>query len=175
MKITDTEVICDTPTEVLNAIILKYAEGKTLVVNFENGSELFSAQTLPEWLVLDTSKVTNMRKTFFGAIIKCDLSRLNTSNVKNMDSTFNSSKYAGDLTFWDLSNTETTANMFAFSDFRSPSISCWKFPKNKNMAKMFAYSKYDQDISSLDCLAVRVNDGIFTGCPIPEAFKPKFK
>ena len=98
----------------------------------------------------DVGNVTNMQNMFCGSHFNGDISSWNTSNVTNMQGMFKNSRFNGDISKWNISNVTNMKHMFSFGLFTGD-ISKWKINSHCKTG------------------------AIFSGCPIRDEHKPKFK
>ncbi len=110
--------------------------------NSKNLFEYFSKLETLNLNNLDTSKVTDMSRMFYGSkATTLDLSNFNTSKVTNMSSMFDGSVATIlDLTSFDTSNVTDMSDMFYGSKATTLDLSNFDTSKVTNMSSMFQES-----------------------------------
>ena len=115
-----------------------------------------------------------------------DLNHIDVSEVTSMNSLFSCDRgdYLGpkyvdlnpDISQWDVSNVENMGVMFYECKNFNQDLSKWDVSNVQYMANMFYNcQKFNQDLSGWNVNNVKDCSWIFSGCPIKEEFKPKFK
>lgn len=115
---------------------------------------------------IDTSRVTIMRKLFYGSkfcgdiskwdtrnvvdmsemfsfafYFNCDISNWNTQRVKNMHAMFdNAVSFNRDISSWDVSNVEDFSCMFKHAKSFNQNLTKWEINKNADVFRMFTFS-----------------------------------
>ncbi len=127
---------------------------------------------------IDTSAVTDMSSLFSLGMDSCGLQEFNgdisgwdVSHVEDMHNMFSMSQFNGDISRWDVSAVENMCSMFYCSEFTGD-ISSWDVRSVDDMAWMFHGAKFTGDISRWEVGHVRLHNGMFDKCPIPEGHKP---
>jgi prepilin-type N-terminal cleavage/methylation domain-containing protein len=158
-----------------NGILYYYSEAKKIYLNSDS-SNMFSkvgndiGEDITEFFkVVDSSKLTNMNRMFYYALIKnLDLSSLNTSKVTNMGELF---YYCLNLTRLDISSFDTSnvTNMsYMFYNCYDLKINIENFNTSKveNMSGMFygCEGLYRFDLSHFDTSRVTDMSSMFANC-----------
>ncbi|MBY5970950.1 BspA family leucine-rich repeat surface protein [Ferrimonas balearica] len=110
-----------------------------------------------------TGQVTSFDRLFyFRDLGNMDLSHWDTSRVTNMVRTFEFAEFNGDISGWDVSNVTTMAYMFNFNDNFNQDISGWDVSNVTNMRSMFSNtSAFNQDIGTWNVANVTDMDFMF--------------
>ena len=106
-----------------------------------------------------------------------DFNDIDTNAVTDMSGLFFKTKsFNGIISGWDTSNVTDMHDMFWHADSFNRDISRWDTSNVKNMNSMFYNAKsFDQDISNWNTSYMTKHFEMFSGCPIKEEYKPKFK
>jgi surface protein len=117
----------------------------------------------------NTSRVTNMKRAFFGrARFDEDLSRWNVSNVSDMSYMFSGATFNGDLSRWDVAKVTNMRGMFYRATQFNGDLSQWNVSRVIDMSCMFCgASHFDRDLSRWDIgrLEMRKTFRMFDGSP----------
>lgn len=111
------------------------------------------------------STLTDMREMFVQATSLNDpnISKWNTSNVTNMSATFfGATAFNQSLNDWNVSNVTTMTKMFSgASNFNQP-LDKWNTSKVTSLTEMFSSApKFNQPLNSWDVAKVQTMDGMF--------------
>jgi uncharacterized protein (UPF0248 family) len=120
---------------------------------------------------IDTSKINDMTKLFWGVIRivninNVDISKWDVSNVKSFNNCFTGFQHFNcDLSSWDVSSCEDFESMFdGCYDFNSD-LSKWDFKNALNTKFMFnGCFEFDTDVSSWDLSNVKSINRMFDSC-----------
>ncbi len=150
---------------------------------YTEGQETVSAFSgdISKWNV---SKVTTMECMFQCAVsFNGDISEWDVSNVTNMKAMFSTAfSFNGDISAWNVSNVTDMSFMFDcyiagqedVSAFNGD-ISKWNVSKVTTMECMFDGAvSFTGDLSEWYVNNFTDLSGMFTDCPVPEAYKPNF-
>ena len=126
---------------------------------------------------IDTSKITDMSRLFFGSDFNGNISKWDVSNVTDMTGMFyECEKFNSDISAWDVSKVTDMRYMFYKCIDFNQDISTWDVSNVKDMREMFwGCKKFNSDISNWNVSKVKDMSYMFDSCPIEEKYKPKFK
>ena len=110
-----------------------------------------------------------------------DISDWDVSNVESMRHMFYwciELRSIGDISNWDVTSVTDMSHMFSYCSILVSvgDISKWNVSNVEDTSFMFErFKKFNQDISKWDISNARVIMNMFSGCPIKDEYKPKFK